>query len=165
MLLDVGPPDVGIHVEAAYEGGQDGPPHLGLGNVSFTLTRTAHGSSPPAAPRPRGARFRLPERKPSRSSATKQKPAGAHGGHDLCRRATTSPSAGLDLQPGGVAVVADAQLPEPQGVQRRLGRLDGGQAAERDRRAVGQGEARQAAAGLSQVRRPSAATSAGCRPW
>ncbi len=54
-------------------------------------------------------------------------------------------------------MVADPQLPEPEGAQRRLGRLDGGQAAECDRRAVGQ------ARGQAAPRRacPRCATRAG----
>ena len=46
VLLHVGPPDVGLHVELAHQGGQDGPAHLGLGKRQLHLDPDfAHWSS------------------------------------------------------------------------------------------------------------------------
>ena len=140
VLLDVGPADVRLHVELADHAWRAPARRTSdSGNVSLTLTRTWLTAPPPSGPRPRRTRLRLPERNPSRSSATNVNPAARTAATTSSRRATTSSSAaGLDLEPGGVPVVAHAQLPEAERAQRRLGLLDRGQAAQRDRRAVGQ---------------------------
>ena len=81
----------------------------------------------------------LPEVKPSRSNATKRKPADRTAATTSPRRARTAGEGlRLELEAGGRPVVAHPELPEPERTQCRLGRLDGLQAAEGDRGAVGQ---------------------------
>jgi hypothetical protein len=139
VLLHVGPADVRLHVELADQRGQHGSAHLGLGERQLHPDLT-HGSSSPAGfgGGPVQHPVHAARRKPSRSSATKAKPAP--------RTAATTSSAGhhlaedlrLELEPGrrrrgGAPGAARTRAP-----QRRLGRVDRLEATERDRGAVGQ---------------------------
>src|ERR1700722_6799206 len=86
MILDVGPPDVGLHVELTNQRGQDRTAHFGLGKRQLH-PNLAHlfSSAPPSI------RFMLPEVKPSRSNATKRKPADCTAATTSRRRASTAP--------------------------------------------------------------------------
>ena len=81
-----------------------------------------------------------PERKPSRSRVTQVKPSSRRPATRRARRSGwTRPAQGVDrdLDPGQVAVVADAELGQAEGAEQGLGPLDPGQAGRGDLDAIG----------------------------
>src|SRR5205807_8132679 len=78
VLLDVGPADVGHHVELAHHAGQQRLAHEVLGERQLHA-HAGHGRSP----------FRFPERKPSRSRVTYRYPAPRTAA-TICPRRTTA---------------------------------------------------------------------------
>ena len=108
-----------------------------------------------------------PSVKPSRSSATKRKPADCTAATTSWRRASTAPrTSASNSSAGGRAVVAHPELREPERTQCRLGRVDRLQATEGDRGAVGQaggqaGGRRLVPGAQAELPRPRG----GCRPW
>ena len=112
MILDVGPPDVGLHVELADQRGQDGTAHLGLGKGQLHPDLTHAVLLVLGRP---SIRFMLPERESLQVQCDEAEAGRLHGRHDLAAAGQHgAEDLGLELEPGGRAVVAHPELPEPE---------------------------------------------------